>query len=73
MLALFLVFKGTSALFSIVAVPIYIPANIVGGYTDGASGKDSTCQCRRHKTRVQSLGWEGSLEEVMATHSSILA
>ena len=25
------------------------------------------------KTRVQSLGWEDSLEKVMATHSSILA
>ena len=24
-------------------------------------------------TRVQSLGWEDPLEEVMATHSSILA
>ena len=24
------------------AVPIYIPANIVGGYPDGVSGKDST-------------------------------
>ena len=28
---LFLVFKGTSMLFSIVAIPIYIPANGVGG------------------------------------------
>ena len=25
------------------------------------------------KTRVRSLGWEDPLEEVMATHSSILA
>ena len=25
------------------------------------------------ETRVQSLGWEDTLEEVMATHSSILA
>ena len=32
MVALFLVFKGTSILFSIVAVPIYIPANNVGGF-----------------------------------------
>ena len=29
--ALFLVFQGTSILFSIVAVPVYIPTNSVGG------------------------------------------
>ena len=33
-----------------------------------------TCQCRRHKRLgVQSLGWEGTLEEGMASHFSILA
>ena len=31
MVALFAVFKGTSILFSIVTVPIYIPINSVGG------------------------------------------
>ena len=31
MLVLFLVFKGTSILFSIVAVPIYIPSNNLEG------------------------------------------
>ena len=31
------------------------------------SGKESGCQCRRY------LGWEDTLEEEMATHSSILA
>ena len=31
MVVLFLVFKGTSILFSIVVVPIYIPTNSVGG------------------------------------------
>ena len=31
MVALFLVFKGTSILFSMVAVSIYIPTNNVGG------------------------------------------
>ena len=30
------------------------------------SGRESACQCRR---RVQSLSWEGPLEEEMATHS----
>ena len=30
--SLFLVFKGTSILFSIVIAPIYIPTNSVGGF-----------------------------------------
>ena len=34
---------------------------------------DSACQCRRHKIGVQPLGRDNSLEEEMATHSSILA
>ena len=42
------------------------------GFPRGASGKEPACQCRRHETRVQSLGLEDSLEEGMATHSSIL-
>ena len=46
--------------------------------SDGASGKEPACQCRRHKRSwfhpwvwklIPSLG----LEEGMATHSSILA
>ena len=32
MVALFLVFKGPSILFSIVAAPIYIPTNSVEGF-----------------------------------------
>ena len=36
--------------------------------------KNPPCQCRRHKgLRVPSLGREDSLEEEMATNSSILA
>ena len=47
-------------------------------YIGGASGKESACQCRRHKRRrfdpwVRSLGGEEPLEEGVATHSSILA
>jgi len=34
------------------------------------SGKESACQCRRHK---RFLDWEDSLEKEMATHCSILA
>ena len=37
------------------------------------SDKEAVCQCRRHETRVQSLGQEDRLEEGMATHFSILA
>ena len=37
------------------------------------SGKEPACPCRRHETQVQSLGPKDSLEEEMATHSSILA
>jgi len=44
--------------------------NIIYG---GASGKEPTCQCRRHETLVQSLGQEDPLEEGMVTHSSILS
>ena len=44
------------------------------GFSGGASGKEPTCRCRRHKEiQVQSLGREDPLEEGMATHSSILA
>ena len=43
------------------------------GFPAGTSGKEHACQCRRHETRVRSLGQEDPLEEGMATHSSILA
>ena len=41
------------------------------GFPGGASGKEPTCQCRRHK----GMGWipADPLEEEMATHSSTLA
>ena len=42
------------------------------GFSNGTSGKEPACQCRRHETQVQS-GQEGPLEEDMATHFSILA
>jgi len=35
------------------------------------SGKESACQCRRHRFNL--LSREDPLEEEMATHSSILA
>ena len=42
------------------------------GFPGGASGKETSCQCGRHKTLVRSMGRK-DLEEEMATHSSILA
>ena len=44
-----------------------------GGFPGGASGKEATCQCRRRKSQglIPELG--RSLEEGVATHSSILA
>ena len=47
---------------------------ILEGFSVGTSGKESSCQCRRHKRWwVQSLSREDPLEKGMATHSSILA
>ena len=41
------------------------------GFTDGSSGKESTCQCKRRG--FDSWGGEDPLEKEIATHSSILA
>ena len=43
------------------------------GISGGTSGKEPTCQCRRHEMWDQPMGREDPLEEGMATHSSILA
>ena len=43
------------------------------GFPDGASDKDLACQCGGHETLGFDLGQKDSLEEAMATHSSILA
>ena len=43
------------------------------GFPGGARGKESTCQCKRSKKRVQSLGRDNPLEKGMATHSCNLA
>ena len=46
---------------------------LASGFPGGASGKEPTCQCRRHK-RLGFDPWVRTiLEEGMATHSSILA
>ena len=48
------------------------------GFPGSASGNESTCQCRRHRSSIPvlwvlSLGQGDLLEKEMATHSSILA
>ena len=46
----------------------------IRGFPGGTRGKESACQCRRHKeTWVWSLGWEDLLEKEVTTHSSIPA
>ena len=40
-------------------------------YPDGTNGKESPASAG--DTRIQSLGWEDPLEEIMATHSGIFA
>ena len=40
-------------------------------FPGGASGKELTCQRRRHKRQVQSLGGKDPLEECVADHSNI--
>ena len=43
------------------------------GFPGGTSGKEPSCQCRRHKMWVGSLGQEDPLQEGMAIPSIILA
>ena len=44
------------------------------GFPGGASGKEPTCQCRRHGFDDDQIhDQKDPLEEGMATHSSILA
>ena len=50
---------------------VYIP--ILVGCPGGSVGKEFARQCRGCRRYVRSLGHEDSLEEEMATHSSILA
>ena len=45
----------------------------ISHYPGGDSGKEPTCQCKRHETQVRSLGWEDPLEKGMTTHCGILA
>ena len=86
---LFLVFKGISTLFSIIAISVYIPTNNVGGFLFSTlspafivcrvfdDGYSDWCSFLVAQIVVGDLGlipvWEDPLEEGMATHSSIPA
>ena len=43
------------------------------GFPSGSEVKNPPAMQEPQETQVGSLGWEDPLEEVMATHSSILA
>ena len=49
-----------------------LPYQCAPGLPRWLCGKESACQCKRHRRRVWSLGWEDLLEEEMTTPSSIL-
>ena len=59
--------------FSLHSKCFYGRGNRFEHFWGGASDKEPACHCKRHKTRVQSLGQEDPLEESMATQSSMLA
>ena len=52
---------------------ISLPSHTKKGFPGGSSGKDSTCQCRRHGAGRSVHGSEDPPEEDMATRSSIPA
>ena len=54
--------KGTTPLLSSFALGVF-------SHACGTSGKDSACQCKRHRLNL----WEDPLEKEVATHSSIPA
>ena len=50
------------------------PTPVFLGFSGDSDGKEFTCNVEVNgETWVRSLGWEGALEEGMATYSSILA
>ena len=52
---------------------LFFPPNKYLGFPGGTSGKSPPTSVGDIRDTVRSLGWEDSLEEGMATHSSILA
>ena len=57
--------------YSVLSAQIHL---VYTRFPDGASGKQSSCQCRKcRRSWVRALGWEDFLEEEMAPHPRILA
>ena len=44
---------------------------VTEGFPGDACGKEPAYQSRRHEDEVRSLDWEDTLQEGMATHSTI--
>ena len=60
--------------YQLLSISLSVIFSISGWLIGGPSGKEPTCQCRRHKRwGVGSLGQEDPLEKGMASHSSMLA
>ena len=51
---------------------IAVPPHLFWSFP-GGTAEESSCQCRRLRRLVQSLGQEDPLEKEMATHSIVLA
>ena len=65
---------SASILFAFTLPSVILSTTDLSAFPGGTSGKESVCQCRRHKRPlVQSLGQENPLEKEMATHSSVPA
>ena len=54
-------------------IPGILQARTLEWVPGNSSGNEPACQCRRHEKWARSLDWEDPLEEVTATHYSILA
>ena len=64
--------QTTSLSLIILSIKKEITLVVIRTKVNGAGGKESACQYRRHEMWVQSLGQEDPLKEEMATYYSIL-
>ena len=60
-------------IFHYVCVCVCVYIYIIYIFPSGASSKEPTCQCRRHRRGRFDTEWKDPLEEDMTTHSSIFA
>ena len=68
-------FYKTYILDGVSMIQISELSKIMRGFPHSSIGKESACQCRRHKQGmpVQTLGLKDPLEQEMATHFNILS